>query len=102
MSKTVIIELDFTYTPNEEDVYVCLKELMKDRSLEWGRKPFDGIGIRSGIMTMNSGTCNVMSEGEYKTVEDVISDLNIMIVEAPIPTHIAMILANVVGELENE
>ena len=41
------------------------------------------------------------SVGEYKTVEDVISDLNIMIVEAPIPTHIAMILANVVGELEN-
>ena len=40
------------------------------------------------------------SVGEYKTVEDVISDLNIMIVEAPIPTHIAMILANVVGELE--
>jgi len=41
------------------------------------------------------------SVGEYKTVEDVISDLNIMIVEAPIPTHIAMILANVVGELED-
>jgi hypothetical protein len=42
------------------------------------------------------------SVGEYKTVEDVISDLNIMIVEAPIPTHIAMILANVVGELDKE
>ena len=42
------------------------------------------------------------SVGEYKTVEDVISDLNIMIVEAPIPTHIAMILSNVVGELEDE
>ena len=39
------------------------------------------------------------SAGEYKTVEDVISDLNVMIVEAPIPNHIAMILANVVGEL---
>ena len=39
---------------------------------------------------------------EYKTVQDVISDLNIMIVEAPIPNHIAMILANVVGELEKE
>lgn len=39
---------------------------------------------------------------EYKTVQDVISDLNIMIVEAPIPTHIAMTLANVVGELEKE
>ena len=34
-SKTVIIELDFTYTPNEEDVYVYLKELMEDRSLSW-------------------------------------------------------------------
>jgi len=33
--KTVIIELDFTYTPNEEDVYVYLKELMEDRSLDW-------------------------------------------------------------------
>ena len=33
--KTVVIELDFTYTPNEEDVYVYLKELMKDRSLSW-------------------------------------------------------------------
>ena len=35
MSKTVIIELDFTYTPNEEDGYVYLKELMEDRSLDW-------------------------------------------------------------------
>ena len=34
-SKTVIIELDFAYTPNEEDVYVYLKELMEDRSLDW-------------------------------------------------------------------
>jgi len=34
-SKTVVIELDFTYTPNEEDVYVYLKELMEDRSLDW-------------------------------------------------------------------
>lgn len=33
--KTVVIELDFTYTPNEEDVYVYLKELIKDRSLSW-------------------------------------------------------------------
>jgi len=42
------------------------------------------------------------SVGEYRTVEDVISDLNVMIVEAPIPNRIAMILANVVGELEDE
>lgn len=42
------------------------------------------------------------SVGAYKTVEDVISDLNIMIVEAPIPNHIATILADVVGELEDE
>lgn len=38
MSKTVVIELDFTYTPNEEDVYVYLKELMEDRSLSWELK----------------------------------------------------------------
>jgi hypothetical protein len=37
--KTVIIELDFTYTPNEEDVYVYLKELIEDRSLSWETKP---------------------------------------------------------------
>lgn len=43
-----------------------------------------------------------MSVGDYLTVEDVISDLNIMIVEAPIPNHIAMILADVVGELEDD
>ena len=43
-----------------------------------------------------------MSVGEYLTVEDVISDLNIMIAEAPIPNHIAMILADVVGELEDD
>ncbi len=33
--KTVIIELDFGYTPNEEDVYVYLKELIKDGTLSW-------------------------------------------------------------------
>ncbi len=42
------------------------------------------------------------SVGAYKTVEDVISDLNIMIVEAPIPNYIAIILANVVGELKDD
>lgn len=42
-SKTVIIELDFTYTPNEEDVYVYLKELMEDRSLDWEIK-----GVNNG------------------------------------------------------
>jgi hypothetical protein len=35
MSKRVIIELDFTSTPNEEDVYVYLKELMEDGTLSW-------------------------------------------------------------------
>lgn len=40
--------------------------------------------------------------GTYLTVEDVISDLNIMIVEAPIPNDIAMILANVVGKLKGK
>jgi len=34
-SKTVIIKLVIPYTPNEEDVYVYLKELMEDRSLDW-------------------------------------------------------------------
>jgi hypothetical protein len=51
---------------------------------------------------LNNTRKMTMSVGEYLTIEDVISDLNIMIVEAPIPTHIAMILANVVGELEDE
>ena len=40
--------------------------------------------------------------GTYLTIEDVISDLNIMIVEAPIPNHIAIILANVVGKLKGK
>jgi len=45
----------------------------------------------------------VMSNvGTYLTIEDVISDLNIMIVEAPIPNHIAIILANVVGKLKGK
>ena len=43
MIKTVIIELDFRYTPNEEDVYVCLKDEIKDRSLTWDLKKDDEI-----------------------------------------------------------
>ena len=43
-----------------------------------------------------------MSVGEYKTVEDVVSDLNVMIVEAPISTEAASGLAEVVGILEKE
>lgn len=39
------------------------------------------------------------SVGEYKTVGDVISDLNVMIVEAPLPNRIACKLAEIVGEL---
>jgi hypothetical protein len=39
---------------------------------------------------------------EYKTVSDVISDLNVMIVEAPITNDIRVRLADIVGELENE
>jgi hypothetical protein len=59
--------------------------------------------VRIFLTTVLSSTRKMtMSVGEYLTIEDVISDLNIMIVEAPIPTHIAMILANVVGELEDE
>jgi hypothetical protein len=40
------------------------------------------------------------SIGQYKTVSDVVSDLNVMIVEAPLPTKIKSQLANIVGELE--
>ena len=36
--ETVVIELDFAYTPNEEDVYVYLKNEIKDRSLTWDLK----------------------------------------------------------------
>jgi len=44
----------------------------------------------------------ITSVGEYKTVEDVISDLNVMIVEAPISTEAASGLAEVVGILQKE
>jgi hypothetical protein len=37
---------------------------------------------------------------EYKTVSDVISDLNVMITEAPIPPSVRRKLAYIVGELE--
>ena len=40
--------------------------------------------------------------GEYKTVSDVISDLNVMIVEAPIPNSVSCKLAYIVSELEAE
>jgi hypothetical protein len=36
---------------------------------------------------------------EYKTVSDVISDLNVMIVEAPITNDIRVQLADIVGGL---
>ena len=36
---------------------------------------------------------------EYKTVSDVISDLNVMIVEAPITNDIRVQLADIVGRL---
>ena len=42
------------------------------------------------------------SIGEYKTVSDVISDLNVMITEAPIPNSVSCKLAFIVGELEAE
>ena len=42
------------------------------------------------------------SYGQYKTVEDVISDLNVMILEAPIPNWAVDMLAKVVSELGNE
>jgi hypothetical protein len=40
------------------------------------------------------------SYGEYKTVGDVISDLNVMIQEAPIPNKERCQLADIVGELK--
>ena len=40
--------------------------------------------------------------GEYKTVSDVISDLNVMITEAPIPNSVSCKLAYIVSELEAE
>jgi len=40
------------------------------------------------------------SVGEYKTVEDVISDLNVMVVEAPIPDDIKRLLAVAAAAIE--
>jgi hypothetical protein len=40
--------------------------------------------------------------GEYKTVSDVISDLNVMIVEAPISNSVKSSLADIVGEIYDE
>ena len=40
------------------------------------------------------------SVGQYKTIDDVISDLNVMIVEAPIPTKERCQLADIVGQLK--
>jgi hypothetical protein len=40
------------------------------------------------------------SYGEYKTVGDVISDLNVMIQEAPIPNKQRCQLADIVSELK--
>ena len=37
---------------------------------------------------------------QYKTVDDVISDLNAMIVEAPLPNKAKSQLADIVGNLE--
>ena len=36
----------------------------------------------------------------YKTISDVVSDLNVMITEAPLPNKIKCELADIVGELE--
>jgi hypothetical protein len=42
-----------------------------------------------------------MSCGEYKKVGDVISDLNVMIQEAPIPNKQRCQLAEIVSHLKN-
>ena len=41
------------------------------------------------------------SVGEYKTVGDVISDLNVMITEAPSPNDIDMKLAEIVSDIKH-
>jgi hypothetical protein len=43
---------------------------------------------------------DMSSVGQYKTIDDVISDLNVMIVEAPIPTKERCQLADIVGRLK--
>ena len=40
------------------------------------------------------------SVGKYKTIGDVISDLNVMIAEAPLPNKERGQLADIVGKLE--
>tara|TARA_Y100000310_G_C20623474_1_gene784580 strand:+ start:221 stop:418 length:198 start_codon:yes stop_codon:yes gene_type:complete len=40
------------------------------------------------------------SAGQYKTIDDVISDLNVMITEAPLPHKEKCQLADIVGQLE--
>jgi len=40
------------------------------------------------------------SVGQYKTIDDVISDLNVMITESPIPTKERCQLADIVGQLK--
>jgi hypothetical protein len=40
------------------------------------------------------------SVGKYKTIDDVISDLNVMITEAPLPNKEKRQLADIVGQLE--
>jgi hypothetical protein len=42
-----------------------------------------------------------MSYGEYKKVGDVISDLNVMLQEAPIPSKQKCQLAEIVSDLKN-
>ena len=40
------------------------------------------------------------SVGQYKTIDDVISDLNVMITEAPLPNKEKCQLADIVGQLK--
>tara|TARA_Y100000310_G_scaffold343876_1_gene453637 strand:+ start:2474 stop:2671 length:198 start_codon:yes stop_codon:yes gene_type:complete len=40
------------------------------------------------------------SIGQYKSIDDVISDLNVMITEAPLPNKERCQLADIVGQLE--
>ena len=49
-----------------------------------------------------SNTCCTGSVGQYKQVSDVVSDLNVMIVEAPINYKFKRQLADMVYEIQKE
>jgi len=58
--------------------------------------------LKRTLLLVTKQALKMSSVGEYKTVGDVISDLNVMIVEAPIPNSVSCKLAYIVSELEAE